>query len=791
MKCLILVLIINICLIGHPVSADPPDGLDYQSESVATADQITAGVFNPAGLAAAFAMGIRYSHSFTDSTYKGDDALLISSRRAFFALEWLNHSSNIFRRKYTLGIGNRLAPNFYAGLTYSWFGGSDQLYNRKKVWKAGLLYRPRPIISLGLTVDRLNQPTFGDRKQKRTYRWGLAARPLGDKITFSSDARWLEGDGVDNLEGNFRIAAGPYRGVFLGVDYATEGLWRIGLTFSFEQMRLGTQGRLGKPPESAGGSYFLELGAIRYGSVLERSDRTGIMRLTGDIIEEPVKRLPFGRAPRTTYSVIDDLRRGAADPRIKNLFLKIEDMPMSFAVASEIRDAILDYRRAEKEVIAYIENGGDLSYYLASTADRIYMNPSGYLELNGLSATATFYKKGMDKLGVNAQVVRTGPHKTFADPFTEEGLTPEAREQIEWLLNDLYDQLVDGIAAGRGLMTEKVRQLIDDGPYTAKQALVVGLVDGLKYYDEFVGPDGGSLVHPVDLGEFYKTDDYYPRWSEPKKIAVVYADGDIVDGESGRGFWYGKRVGAKTLSEALRRVRLDREIRAVVLRVNSPGGELFASDRIYRELESLKGKKPLVVSMAGVAASGGYYIAAPGDEILASPGTITGSIGVVTGKADLSGFYEKIGVGKETIRRGKRADMKSMSRPATDDEFELVEKQIWQYYDDFVSKVSTWRKLDYDSVDAVGRGRVWTGRQALKRGLVDSYGGIWEAVELARQRAGINPEDRVVVEAYPRYGFSLFWWTAWPSLDSGIADIFESVAGDGWFLKMPFNLSIE
>ncbi len=346
MKSLSSFWIISIFLVSSQAWADPTDGLDYQSESVATADQITAGIFNPAGLAALGAMGIRYSHSFTDSTYRGDDALLISSQRGFFAIEWLNHTSNVFRRKYTLGIGDRLAPNFYGGLTYSWFGGSSQIYRKKRVWKLGVLYRPRSVLSLGLAVDRLNQPVLEDRKQKRIYRWGVGVRPFGNDLTFSADARWLEGDGIDKLQGNLRAAAGPYRGVFLAVDYATEGLWRIGLTFSFDQMRLGTQGRLGESQEFAGGSYFVEIGATRYVSVLEKWDRTGIMKLTGDIVEEPTKRLPFSPGPRTTYSLIDALRRGAADPRIKSLFLKIGDMSMTFAVATEIRDAILDYRRS-------------------------------------------------------------------------------------------------------------------------------------------------------------------------------------------------------------------------------------------------------------------------------------------------------------------------------------------------------------------------------------------------------------------------------------------------------------
>ena len=791
MKRLILSLFAFIALACTAARGDPVDGLEYQSESVATTDQITAGIINPAGLAFYGAMGIRYTHSFTDSSYKGDDGLLISSRRGFFALEWLNHTSDSFRRKYTLGMGDRLAPNFYLGFSYSWFGGSDEFYKKMKSWKLGMMYHPRPFASMGLVADRLNQPEFGAETQKRLYRAGLAIRPFGEKFTISSDLRWLEGKGVNRLQGNFRAAFSPYRGIFFSADYATEGSWRIGLTFDFEQTRVGTQGRLDNSQDFAGGSYFIELNSVRYGSVVRKSSRTGTITLSDDIIEEPTERRLFGSSGRSLYSVIAALRKGASDSRISSLFIKIDGMRMSFSTAQELRNAVLNYRKNGKKAIIYLESGGNLAYYLATAADEIYMNPSAYLELDGLSATAIFYTGTMDKLGIKAQVVRTGPHKTYGDQYTEQGLTPEAKEQIEWLLDDLYDQLVEGISAGRRILSEDVKKLIDNGPYTSKDAHAAGLIDGLKYSDEFTGADdSGAFSRIVSLEEFYKTEDYYARWSEPKKIAIIYADGSIVAGHSGKGFLDGKRVGATTLSKSLERIRSDRNIRAVILRVNSPGGELFASDRIYRELELLKGRKPLVVSMGGVAASGGYYISSPGDEIVASPGTITGSIGVVVGKPDLSGFYEKIGINTETVKRGKRADIKSFARPASEDEVELVEKQIWQYYDDFVSKVSTWRKMDYDSVDAVGQGRVWTGRQALRRGLVDSYGGIWEAVELARLKAGIHPEDKLIIDVYPRYGFSLFRWPTVPKIETYLADIIGKGVGDGWQLRMPFDLNI-
>jgi protease-4 len=443
-------------------------------------------------------------------------------------------------------------------------------------------------------------------------------------------------------------------------------------------------------------------------------------------------------------------------------------------------------------VTVFIAKGGNLQYYLATAADEIYMDPTGLLELKGLAATAQFYKGTMDKLGIRADVVRTGPHKTFANAFTDTGLTPEAREQIEWLLDDLYDQFVSGISNGRRMLPETVKSLIDSGPYTARGAFEAGLIDGLKHLDEFTQENGkGALSDIVDLNAFYGIEDENPRWSEPRKIAIIYADGSILPGGSGVNLLDGKVVGSSTLAGALKRARKDASIEAVVFRVNSPGGDVFASEEIYRQLELTKGKKPLVVSMGGVAASGGYYIACPGDAILASPGTITGSIGVVTGKPDLSGFYDKIGITHETIKRGAHADIRSIMRPASEEEMRLIGKMVEEYYGDFVSKVTTWRKLDADSINAIGAGRVWTGRQALERGLVDSYGGIWEAVELARQKARIDRDERVEFVILPEYKIAILPAFGAPSLEAQLTSLFDRAENWGYYFKQPFTLKIE
>ena len=772
--------------------ADPFDGMEHFSESAATADRTISGLINPAGLGLMSAMGIQYAHAFTDSTYGGDDGALFSSKTGFFGIEWLNHTDNVFRRKYTLALGDQIYSNFYLGLSYSWLGGSDSYYRGRKDWKLGFLYHPRPFASLALVIDRLNEPKFGGIKQRRLYQPAAAVRPFGDKFTFSTDIRWLEGNNISSLNGNFRFAAGPFRGVSFITDYRTEGQWRFGMTFNFNETRIGAQGRLVREQDYGGGDYFIEVGTIRYPSTLANAGKTGSLTLDGNVVEEPGRRPLFGKSQKPLYLILSQLRKGANDPRITGLLLKIDDISLDFATTQELRDAIGEYRENGKKVTAFMTTGGNLQYYLASAADEIYMDPGGLLELRGLAATATFYKGTMDKLGIRADVVRTGPHKTFADAFTDTSLTGAAREQIEWLLDDLYAQFVNGIAIGRRILPEKVKALIDSGPYTARDAFAAGLLDGLKHYDEFVENDVRKVGSEyADLGAFYRIEDYSTRWSEPKKIAIVYANGSIMPGRSGSSLLEGKIAGSKTLAGAIKRVREDGSIRAVVFRVSSPGGHVFASEEIYRQLELIKGKKPLVVSMGGVAASGGYYIACPGDAILASPGTITGSIGVVMGKPDLSGFYEKIGISHETIRRGAHADIRSSDRAATEEEIALIDRMIWQYYDDFVMKVATWRRLDRDSVDAIGQGRVWTGRQALERGLVDSYGGIWDAVELARQKARINPEDRVEFIILPAHGISILPPLGFPSLETQLSSMLDRVGEDGFYFKQPFTLRIE
>ncbi len=790
MKFITIAIFIMILVPLGSAFSNPVDGVDYQSESVATADQITAGLINPAGLAFWDDIGIHYTHNFHSTTYKGDDAFLASSQGGFFSIEWLKRDDNIFRRKFTFALSDRIFPNFYLGISYSMFNGDNAFYKNRKDWKIGMLYHPKPFASLGLVVDRLNEPRFGGRKQWRLYRPGIALRPIGEKLTIWADGRWNEGDEISRSQGNFGLKIGPFKGVMFNSEYRTEGQWRVGVTFLFDQYRTGVQGNINSSNKYSGGSYFVEITGKRNQESMADQGKTGILNLTGPIKEEPPQGF-LGSRGTSFFDIIDAIHEAANDKNINSLILRFDAVKTSFASAEELKNSLIDFRKTGKPIIAYIDNGGNLDYYLATVADKIYMNPTGLLELDGLSATATYYKGTMDKLGIKAQMIHTGPHKTFGDAFTQTELSKEAREQLDWLLDDLYAQFVEGISASRKILSEDVKKIIDAGPYTPKDAYDSGLIDGLKHYDEIIKTKDLNMAGPVDICEFYKKDYSNTRWKEPQHIAIVYADGAIKTGRSGQDLFMGKTMGSTTVSDALKKIRNDKNIMAIVLRVNSPGGDGFASDEIFRELELIKGKKPLIISMGGVAASGGYYISCIGDDILVSPATITGSIGVIEGKMDLSGFYEKIGINKQTLKRGIHADIRSSTRGLTDEEISKAKKMINQFYESFVDKVSTWRKIPYDSVDAIGQGRVWTGHQALQKGLVDSYGGIWDAINLARTKAGIDSEDHIIIDSYPKYPFSIRQLFEFPSIGWQVAELIEGRDNESIAYKMPFDLDIK
>jgi protease-4 len=465
-----------------------------------------------------------------------------------------------------------------------------------------------------------------------------------------------------------------------------------------------------------------------------------------------------GRGGDSLRSFAAALRRAKSDPRITSVVLMPGSLDSPYwAKVQELRDEIVDFRRSGKPVTAFLEYGGDREYCLASAADKVYMLPTSSLDLTGIASYEIFLRGTFDKLGAYPDFVHIGDYKTATNQLTEKGMTPAHRQMAESLNRDMFAQLVRGIADGRRKNEADVRALIDAGPFLPKDALAAGLLDGVAYEDELddlvpVLKRGGTAVDWIEADEYGGGRDGVRLRRRPR-IAVLYAVGTIVSGRGGFDPTDGDLVGSDTIVEEIRRIRDDRSIRGIVLRIDSPGGSSVASDVILRELQLTKKddpSRPIVVSMSDLAASGGYYIALAGDEIVAQPGTLTGSIGIYTGKIVYGGTLEKVGVTSEPVTSGANADIYSPLTPFTPAQRVKVEAFMRDFYEGFLDKPAKARDMTRDEVHALAQGRVWTGAQAVENGLVDRLGGLDEAIAVVKEHARIGADETVETVVYPR-----------------------------------------
>ena len=471
--------------------------------------------------------------------------------------------------------------------------------------------------------------------------------------------------------------------------------------------------------------------------------------IDGEMPEEPASGLSgfFETRPPSLRALVEAVDRAARDPNVKGLLLRVGSVDAGWARVRELRDALVRFRSSKKPSWAHLESAGNREYYLATGCAKIAAAPTAMLDVTGLAAEVTFYRGTLDKVGVEAQFEGVGKYKNAPNQFTETGFTPPHREQMEALVGSLFEQFVQGVAEGRGLAPEAVRALVDRGPFQADEAKAEGLVDELLYRDQV--EDRIPAATRLGPAAYVRTARGFGFDGRPK-LALVYAVGDIVSGESQTSPFGGGLAGSDTIIRGLRQAREDASVRAVVLRVDSPGGSGTASDAIWREVGLTRRTKPVVVSMGDYAASGGYYIAMGADAIVAQPGTITGSIGVFSGKFSLRGLYAKLGVSQETVRRGRNATLFSGSEPWTAEERAKVRGMNEAFYRTFITKAAEGRKKTPDEIDAVAQGRVWTGQDALGVGLVDAMGGLDAAVGAARERARIAKAQDVQLVVMPQ-----------------------------------------
>lgn len=658
------------------------------------------------------------------------------------------------------GLAGRLGEHASFGLSWDHSYSDDAYLDSLNAFSAGLSYRPNTHFAFAATARNFNRPSQEAIPQQGgapvldgQYGLGLALRPTGRRdFELGIEAKYWQGVDLWTQRATVGLDVPGFGRVFGSAEVANLG----------NDTHRGVVGTAGLELHwnglSAGGGAFFGSGLGPTSPVGEYAT-VAIAGFTQPGIPNPPRavsiRIESTPSVRGHVALLRKLWSIAEATDIDALTLVVRGEPAdSFAHAEELADALRVIRAHHKKVLCSIEDGGSRSLYVCANADRLLLTPAGGIRYAGLRAQYMYFKGLLDKIGVKADMIRIGPHKTAPEQFTNEHAGPVAEQDHEDMLRQQEAVFVRNLSLYRHLPEDRIRLATAHGPFVAEEAIAAGFADGTAFDDELDRATRELVGKNIAYGEYEEETRAPASFAGRDKIAILYMEGDIVDGRSQHIPLVDVRLlGSYSMQDQIKHLREDPSVRAVVLRIESPGGSSLASDVMWRELSLLAKAKPLVVSMGTVAASGGYYIASASRDIYALPLTVTGSIGVFYGKADVSGFLDKIGVTIDTYKTAPRADAESWFRPFTPEERKELEHKVDQFYDTFLTRVSTGRGMSKEAVDAVGRGRVWTGQQALERHLVDHLGGLRDALADAREQAGLA-DDAPIVE-YPPESTSL------------------------------------
>ena len=781
----ILIILSNIFILAQNHDSNIWGGL-----SVSLSDNLDAIDLNPAGLGVdrGKQFGINIQQSNFDSQHTNYHIYSMITRwRCGWAIQNNYDENNKYQWK--IGYGTKLADKIYSGFTY----------NKLKQYSFGVLYRYSNAISSGLTLFSDRENTFRD------IRYGIALRPaqlfkgirnnekaflnysnftLGyDKLVNYND-NWVENSFKEYFFINFNVV----NGVNIGLKQTQNSNYAVSLSIN-----LGNRGvSINNYPSnsdpnsiSANGFGFFSYSQKQDSDInlINLSSNNYVyLELEGIFIEEKPKKSffnfeidisPFGGGEnldgiqlRTFIEKIDEI---SLKDNIQGIIIKLGSIRAGFGKRKEIHNALMRLKNNGKEIIVYSDRYeiNQYDYYLISMADEIYSNRHTAVDLKGINMEMTFLKGLLDTIYVVPEVIRVSPYKSAGDPLLNTKMSDEVKENYGELLDDFYSIMVEDIAKGKDWSLEETEKIIDNGPYYSnKEAIDKGLITKTMYPDEFQNFLNSDDYNIVDWNDIQPNNYYVHNWApeESPKIAIIYAVGGIMSGKSNPGPTGSSIMGDKTITEAIKQAREDDSIKAIVLRIDSGGGSVLASDMIWREVhrtvnEKSKNRKPVIVSMSDAAASGGYYIGCEADKIIAEPTTVTGSIGVIWVRLNFSNLLKKIGISFDGIKSNENADFASSSHLLTDNEREKIANVINEEYNDFKQKVIDGRDNlnDIDALDDIALGRIWSGKKAKDLGLIDETGGLFDAISLAKEDAGIDVNEKINIEEFPKQSsFSLF-----------------------------------
>jgi protease IV len=746
-------------------AAGIPAGLALPVPGVAVAEEAAGLGTTPAAAGFVDRLALQYFREGEVTPGSAGDGLYAATRLGPLgvggSMEWLRPGEGAprYRRsRFALSLGDGRAVS--AGVAWTGVSSPDPALARVAGWDVGLTVRPLRTLSIGAAMlERDAGPGIPVR-----YDVGVATRLLGDALTLSAD---LIADDRDR---------GDFRADYLTLGAAAETRFGLALT---AQVQIPV--RSPPPPRGDGvldlpvrdvtallalswngphsgftggatslGSRTGWLTGVRLSSERYRAAAYGEDAPTIDLDDElsPRRTLFFDLGEPDPYgSLLGRLERARDDAELSAVVIRITDVPVGAGRVEELRAALVAIA-ARKPVLAYLTGGGTRGYWLATAASSIAAPPGAPLFVNGIGTSQLYLKDALARLGVTFDVVKAGAYKSATEPLVRTEPSPEAREATEALLDDLFGRFVADVGAARKLAPERVRALVDQGLFTSEEARDAGLLDAVLWPDELDGHLRTISGRRLRAGGRYRpeAERAAQRWGLPPVVQVVRVEGVIAQGKSREPFGQQAIAGAETVAASVARAAADGRVKAIVLRIESPGGDGLASDLVWREVVRARRKgKPVIASLGDVAASGGYFIAVGADTIVAEPSTITGSIGVFAAKPDLSGLLGKLSLHRSAFRRGENAELTSLARPWSASERAVLERQIAAFYTTFLDRVAEGRKLTRADVEKVAGGRVWSGQQALERHLVDRLGSLQDALALARERAGLGTSEWVEI----------------------------------------------
>ncbi len=644
----------------------------------------------------------------------------------------------------------------YFGIGFDYgFSAGRRPYDDYRSFSMGFLLRPFSFLSVGLAFHDLNSPRMEGNRVLRKETYSISLRPLNERFTLSLDAVRYQDRKID--VDDLQIAAcllAPFDiSVYAGADMNSNVFFGLSLPLEFQSQRgsamvMEYSGiRMHKGPGFSAPGLSLVGEKYREPAVMTKAYLKIV--IGGGIHENPEEKF-LQKSPVNLHEILAGVDEAARDRSITGIILVVGDVSLGIAQIQELREEFKKFRRHGKKICALLTSSGNRGYYLSSAADRIYYAPANTFILTGLVAEVYFFKTLLDRVGVKFESVSKGKYKSFNEPFTRTGMSDEYRENLKTLLAELNEQYLSQIAADRGIKRAVIEELFSKGFSTPEDAVKAGFIDGVEYHDAMerkILEEGDGVYSAVELEEYLDRPRRIYRWGTVPGIAVIHVEGAIIKGGEERpGIIMPDAISDQVYRESLRSAFTDPSIKAIVVRINSGGGSAVASDFMWHYLVELnrRYKKQVVISFGNMAASGGYYIACTGDHIFASPGTVTGSIGVIMGKLSFKTLYEKLGISKEIISLSEFADLFTESRDLSPKEREVLQRGVEFTYQLFTRRVMEARKIDAKDIAAAAEGRVFTGNQARDKKLVDSMGGLMAALEFARLKLKTGSEYNVI-----------------------------------------------